>query len=587
MNRCVATFRSGSCVLRLATVWAFAWLLACMPQMASARAAHQLHPVCHAVTALTERAETGGFPTFQCKAPAQDYQNAALWYRIDLERWDASSHTNSNGPVLMVGNSRFDRVDVFFRYADGSVRVQSVETGNFRSHWRAGAQIAFESPERDVPVHDITVRFERLASTDLLRLRLVDASEMQWESTALAGVIGAALTLLAVGVLYNLVLAVTARHVFSLWQGGWAACMFVWGALWSQLALFVVPGMAGAPTAQLSTWLSCLAILCATFSAVTALERGAVPRVLRVATLVCAAVIGLAGVPLALVREGPIIALANGLGVLVLVDLLGVALCLGWACWRGSGEARAYVGAWALPMLTLTVIQFADIDMWFYGAGSQIVVLCAAAWQTLFLAVMTSRASGRLRAERDVALRSEAQAQEMARLDPLTGLRNRRGFLELAEPMMRDKTCAPVSLLLIDVDRFKLVNDTFGHDAGDEVLVAIAGCLRRWENDQCMVARLGGEEFAVVVSKLEGFSLIRFADSLRREIAACDHGGAVADMAVTVSIGLTTGQSGTAFREMYREADAALYKAKNSGRNRVCVYSDGGAGALVDSALGT
>nr|WP_246543246.1 GGDEF domain-containing protein [Novosphingobium profundi] len=434
-------------------------------------------------------------------------------------------------------------------------------------------------------------------------MRLIDTRALNWQVTALAGVIGGALVLLALCALYNLTLTIAARQLGALWQSGWALVMVVWGALWSQLALFVWPAMAGAPSAQACTGLSCLAIMLATFSAVTAPDKRLLPRALRRTTLGLAVAIALLGVPLALVRVGPLALYATLLGALVLLDLAAVAACLALAWKRGSREARSYVGAWALPMIVLAILEVAPIKMWFYGAGSQIVVLCAATWQALFLSVAISRASGRLRAERDLARRNEAEALAQARRDPLTGLFNRRGFLEAIAPMLdrarEGQDC--FALLLLDVDRFKAINDRFGHDAGDEVLVALAGTLGLRAGAHCTVARLGGEEFALATSGLSGFALLRFADEVRRGVEQGGHGRhgvALAPGAVTVSIGLAAWpereararniDAATAFRELYRRADAALYRAKSEGRNRVVVapVSKGPAAADVCAVAG-
>ncbi|TYC87315.1 hypothetical protein [Novosphingobium sp. BW1] len=268
------------------------FLIFTLPAAASAATSHVLAPTCHAVTPLVHPgAPEAGFPQFTCAGGAPDrsrYQRSSLWYRIGLTQWDRTNHAAEGGPVLIVGTSRFDRLEVYFRYADGEVRRQSVAQGDFGGHWRAGGQIAFEPPVRDQPLANIVVRFDRLASARLLRLRLVDVEDLHWQATALAVAVGGALVLLAVGAIYNLTLALTAHRQFALWQSGWAGVMFVWGALWSQLALFIWPGMAGAPAAQVCTMLSCFAVALATLSAVTALEEGKLPRGLRRAVLVLA-----------------------------------------------------------------------------------------------------------------------------------------------------------------------------------------------------------------------------------------------------------------------------------------------------------
>jgi diguanylate cyclase (GGDEF)-like protein len=224
-------------------------------------------------------------------------------------------------------------------------------------------------------------------------------------------------------------------------------------------------------------------------------------------------------------------------------------------------------------MVVLASTEFFDADRMFWGGGSQILVLFAAAWQTLWLSVAASRSHARLRIERDMARRAEAQAQELARRDALTGLPNRRGFIEKVGSVLEKarERGEVVALLLIDVDWFKSINDIYGHDAGDVVLAAIARRIAPHEDRNCAVARLGGEEFAVMVAGLEGFALVRFGDALRQQIAACDHGDIVGHRKVTVSIGIAEASNGADFRSLYRLADEALYEAKRQGRDQVAI----------------
>jgi diguanylate cyclase (GGDEF)-like protein len=381
--------------------------------------------------------------------------------------------------------------------------------------------------------------------------------------------VGAALTLLLLGSIYNVSLAIAVRRQFPAWQGAWAGCMVVWGAVWSQLHLLVVPQMAGAPSAQISTSLSCLAITLATQSAMTALARGDVPRWLRRVTIGLGLGVGALGVPLGLMRHGPIDLWATVLGVLVLADLLAVAVSLTLAWRRGSAEARAFAGAWIVPMVALGATQFLDTDTILWGGGAQMLVLLAAAWQTLWLSVAATHRLARLRLERDRARLAEASAPGQARRDPLTGLRNRRGFIEAADVLLGGRGDQALALLLIDVDKFKRINDTHGHEAGDNVLCTLARRLERWDGALCTVARFGGEEFGMMVAGLGGHALAQFADHVREGIAQCDHG---ADLGrVTVSIGVAEAHGDADFQNLYRLADDALYQAKRLGRDRVAI----------------
>ncbi len=533
-----------------------------------------LKPVlCHAVT--DSRTGDRALPSlhFSCDDAPRDYQRGSLWLTARLDRLPIDPHN----VVLMVHQSRFDRLSVAFSYADGAVRWQEVRGGHFGTHWRAGGQIAFEAPDRDPPITAVTMRFERLADYGLLHARLMPAAEGVEQSAMLAAIIGAALMLLLVGGIYTVSLAVAIRRHFLAWHGAWAACMFIWGAIWSELDLLAFPAMAGTVSAQICTFLSCLAVALATASAVTSLGRDTLPRVLRIGTLALGAANAVVGVPVALIRGPGLSEIADLLGYLILADLAAVTLCLGWAWRRGSTEARDFAGAWSVPMATLAAIQLVDMDDHLWGAGSKLVILLAATWQTLWLTVVTTRRLGRLRIERDRARAGEALAREAARRDALTGVRNRRGFEENVALLLNRARAGGLSaaLLLIDIDRFKSINDEHGHDAGDAVLHRIGERIASWEGAMCTVGRIGGEEFGLLAIGLEGLILDRFAESVRVGIAACDHRKIIGDRVVTASIGVAQTRPAADFRHLFKLADEALYEAKDSGRNRIVTRRHG------------
>lgn len=558
----------------------FAMMVALIAAPAHARALDVERDLCHAVSGTAPGDDALSGLRFSCSGAPAGYQQGSLWLRAPLG--DAAPRRDV---ALMVHNSRFDRLAVGFSYADGATRWQQVRSGDFASHWRAGGQILFEAPARGVPLTAVTMRFDGLSGHQFVQARIVSKDEAGMQSAGMAAAVGAALTLLLVSCIYSLSLAVAVRRQYLAWQAAWAATMLLWGTLWSQAHLIFVPATAGAATAQAGTLLACLAIAVATASAVTAIERGIVPKGLRTTTLLLGVGVGVAGIPLALIRGGSLAALADLLGLLVVADLVLVALYLAWAWRRGSIEARDFLGAWGLPMTVLAFIHVVDIEAGFWGGGSKLVVLVAATWQALWLAAAATRRLAHLRIERDHARDAEAQAQRLARRDPLTGLPNRRGFVDSVTPLL-DRARAdnlPAALLLVDIDRFKSINDIYGHEAGDAVLCGIGRRIERWEGPMCTVARLGGEEFGLLTIGMEGIILGRFAESIRRGIAACDHSEIVGERLVTASVGVAEVRPACDFKQLYRLADEALYDAKRGGRNRVAVQRHQGG---VDRAPG-
>lgn len=158
---------------------------------------------------------------------------------------------------------------------------------------------------------------------------------------------------------------------------------------------------------------------------------------------------------------------------------------------------------------------------------------------------------------------------ELATTDPLTGLNNRRAFdnslqLELA---IVERRSTPLSLLVLDVDHFKKVNDTFGHEAGDKVLQGIANVLSGCARVIDSVARVGGEEFAVILPNTDAEGAQEVAERMRIAVAQSNWLG----QPTTISIGCATLQAKEDAVGVYARADAALYAAKAAGRNRVAL----------------
>jgi diguanylate cyclase (GGDEF)-like protein len=172
---------------------------------------------------------------------------------------------------------------------------------------------------------------------------------------------------------------------------------------------------------------------------------------------------------------------------------------------------------------------------------------------------------GRIRAER--ARREHDAVTEQVHLDDLTGLLNRRGFARYLELLSRQDV-DEVALLVADLDRFKLVNDRFGHMVGDAVLVTVGRILHACVRQADCAVRLGGDEFAVVLASVGLDVARRRAEALAEAVRRHEWSDLVPGLAVTLSVGLATGNPAEAATLVDR-ADRALYAAKSSGRDGV------------------
>ncbi|MCI0343869.1 MAG: GGDEF domain-containing protein, partial [Chloroflexi bacterium] len=162
------------------------------------------------------------------------------------------------------------------------------------------------------------------------------------------------------------------------------------------------------------------------------------------------------------------------------------------------------------------------------------------------------------------------EAEARAATDPLTGLPNRRYFDEFCGLLARRRRAGDaVGVLMIDIDRFKALNDRFGHAVGDEVLKAVAGAIATAVRDDDVPARVGGEEFAVLLRNPGDGVAAEVGERVRQSVGALDLRSHGVDR-VSVSVGVAVAQGADeAIGQIVDRADRALYRAKRTGRDRV------------------
>jgi len=167
--------------------------------------------------------------------------------------------------------------------------------------------------------------------------------------------------------------------------------------------------------------------------------------------------------------------------------------------------------------------------------------------------------------------RREEQIARLAARDPLTALFNRRA-LEVRAPRLLREVCAeqPGALLLIDIDNFKLVNDHYGHTAGDRLLVALSEMIRAESPEGGLAARLGGDEFVILLSNAPSEQIVRLGDTLRDQFQRIAIQNFPTAEPVTLSIGATLfNKPPASLAALIEQGDAALYESKRGGRNRL------------------
>lgn len=164
-----------------------------------------------------------------------------------------------------------------------------------------------------------------------------------------------------------------------------------------------------------------------------------------------------------------------------------------------------------------------------------------------------------------------------SKTDSLTGVSNRRGLNEFSSQVITraERENSIFYVLMMDLDFFKKVNDKYGHDTGDKLLIAVADDIKKNLRPYDFVARTGGEEFCLILSTSDHDDALHFAERIRESISELSISKAGKKISVTISVGLARYQMGEIYFDgLWQRADKALYHAKNNGRNCVISYDD-------------
>lgn len=248
---------------------------------------------------------------------------------------------------------------------------------------------------------------------------------------------------------------------------------------------------------------------------------------------------------------------------------------LGLSHLDGAMRLYSFASLKDLPLIVTVATSVESIQSrWIFKAAIiAALILCLNILSFGFMALM-QREVGRHVAAAETTREANAALTVLARTDGLTGLPNRRSYDEHFAEAWTQAACfrRSLSLLIIDADHFKQFNDRFGHRRGDDVLRAIADCLRRTLPTGGLGFRIGGEEFVALLPDLDAAGAGAVAESIRRAVVHLQiaHAPEIGGIA-TVSIGAASAEpgSGEAPELLFVWADAALYAAKTAGRNRV------------------
>jgi len=522
------------------------------------------------------------------------FKDGAYWFHTRLfnkgnpeERW-----------LLVLQYSLLDNVDVYMRYPDG--RVDHLASGDklpfsARSIRYRQPNFWVELPQRTEVELLVRAQSESSMQAPLVIYTFGAFAELERDAQLGIGIYDGILLALF---FYNLILWLSLRDSSHFW--------YMCHLAGFGLVLFCLNGLAFEYLWPTSPWMANHAIPLAMCVAQIAMhqfartflelkERWPIADKVSLAFIFFLGVLGFASVWVPYrtsVQIGPLLAFRT---------VPGICFRAFHAIRHGYRPARLFLAAWTMLLLGTAVYAtvsfgllpknlFTEYGIQFGSALEMILLSFALAYRYAALRAenetmvreaneQLERNVSRRTAELSAALEQLAEAnsrlRESNRRDVLTGMFNRRHFREVFEQMLQQahETRQPLSLMLIDLDHFKHVNDEYGHLAGDECLRALSRMLNQCLSTEsgAVVARFGGEEFVVVLPGVASPRVLDVAEKVRKHIGAEPVHYAGQQISITASIGVHTVPAGASASadEVLHHADDALYSAKNAGRNRV------------------
>ncbi|WP_293873734.1 MULTISPECIES: diguanylate cyclase [unclassified Sphingomonas] len=518
-----------------------------------------------------------GAPLRVCIRPALPGQDAAAMF-AQADRFDCTRPQTDHGagdywalsqpladttpPDARVRQASLwqNRVTLYVRYADGAIRHVGFTSATTGRHLMLGAIVQLVLPPHHARPERLLWHIEGslnrrgiLVSPTIVDARTAARTELEM-AALYAAFAGMCLSLL----IYNLALWGALRRAFQPAYCLMVLCLLAYAGCSSGL-IGQITDIDNNDRQRLGYALLGWSAAAAMVFARAFLERRVFDGWLRPYTTIVTLFLLLATGSYAVLspRYADITDPLSTIGYMLVLGCLVPVLVRAWR--RRSNYLWVFALAWGAPVLLAGIRVLAALNLIGWQLWIDNSTLLAMALEAAFSSLGVAYRIRLLSLERDAAREQEIAARLLAATDPLTGLLNRRAFLDDAIGRVEDH-----QLILIDIDHFKTINETIGHDGGDEVLRVIARALRAGAPPEALVARVGGEEFAILVPADRPLDAHAVLDRLRHERMPFD-------LTVTASIGTCIGPMTREvdWKAMYRCADRALFEAKAAGRDRV------------------
>jgi diguanylate cyclase (GGDEF)-like protein len=560
--------RAGMALLRsltrLGMVAVLLALFAARPAAADDHTVPSFAPVCHAATGL----ETGVRAMQQrgqwvCDNSRWAADQPAVWLRFEANSW----HGEKLPHYFFSRIARFDSITFHAIDADGTIRSARLTEAD-GTPFPSGPVFQLRLPDVTPETTMVLARIEGPHSVPLLTEARIthDPGKAEWSQIDMMLVAFVA-GMLVLPLLFDISFFLVLRERFVVLHAAMVGAIMVYVLTAGGLAsAFVTPPLALMAVLAPLSW-AVGAGLSALFL-VAFLEGGAQSRLMRRITRATGwftiIVPGLCALQLDVTQPWD----NTAYFVTFLPCIVVISAAVFEAVLRGSRAARFVAVAW-LPVITASVERLLRGLGWHVGPSSLDQMLqVAVGIEVVVISLAISDRFLALRRERDAALSEARMLEQISTRDSLTGLMNRRAIEARFDELLAQGFD---TFALVDLDRFKAINDLHGHQVGDAALVACAGAIRASGDRDAVAVRLGGEEFVVL---LRGPRPLERAEAMRRAIPmriAKEVPGL--ELPVTASMGVVVvGDAAIqkmAFAEFYARADALMYEAKASGRNRL------------------
>lgn len=497
---------------------------------------------------------------FDCTSQQSQLAPGSYWIKMTVP---ASAQPKDKGMVFRTASLWDYGFEIWALHSDGHVRHYAPFTKQAINPMRLGATIVVPLRTHTAPVTTLLAKVQNSGAVRGVMLQ----SQLSTSDSALtfemalavlyAGFVGICIALLV----YNLALWRGMREPFLLAYCAMLTATLAYGVATSGAPHYFIDDLAGTDRLRMTIPLLAIAAASALIFIRYFFENDHVPKWLVRITYAQAVLMSGFAILYAIVAPAQIKTI-DAIYVAGFIPVPILFCVYVWTAWRHKDKFLGYfLLAWSGPMVSVTCRMLHGLDILPYHILIENSTLFGLAFEALVSSLAIGYRVRLLTQARDRAEVAEGIAMAMADTDPLTGLLNRRSFLRTL--LERNSLW---TLVLLDVDHFKRVNDSLGHAGGDEALFLIAGELARNVPTGALVARLGGEEFAIAY---RGDIPLVDPDELLSNIRQINlpHG-----YRITASIGIANRMVSSEhdWKILYRAADMALYQAKSGGRDR-CV----------------